>query len=208
MDVHSRPYRAGLSPEADLTGLLLSWREGDEEALSRLIPLVYDQLRRLAARALAGEREGHTLEPTALVHEAYLRLAAGEMPRWNDRLHFFAVASQVMRHLLVDHARGRHRAKRGHGARRLPLAAAVEISVPVDGFEPDLLALDEALTALSTFDARKARVIELRYFGGLTIEEAAQVLGVSTATVILDARLARAWLFARLQREDVPRAPH
>lgn len=207
MDVHPPPRRVALSTDADLTGLLLAWREGDEEALSRLIPLVYDQLRHLAARALAAERVGHTLEPTALVHEAYLRLAAGEMPRWNDRLHFFAVASQVMRHLLVDHARGRQRAKRGSGAQRIPLAEA-EISVPVDGFEPDLLALDEALTALSTFDSRKARVIELRYFGGLTIEETAQVLGVSTATVILDARLARAWLFDRLHREDGPRAAH
>jgi RNA polymerase sigma factor (TIGR02999 family) len=203
--VHLPPRQARLSPDADLTGLLLAWREGDEEALSCLIPLVYDQLRLLAARALAAERAGHTLEPTALVHEAYLRLASGEIPRWHDRLHFFAVASQVMRHLLVDHARGRQRAKRGSGAQRIPLEA-IEITVPVDGFEPDLLALDEALTALSTFDARKARVIELRYFGGLTIEEAAQVLGVSTATVILDARLARAWLFDRLHKEDGLRA--
>jgi RNA polymerase sigma factor (TIGR02999 family) len=205
MGAHPEPRRGVLFPDPDLTGLLLAWREGDEEALSRLIPLVYDELRHLAARALAGERDGHTLEPTALVHEAYLRLAAGEIPRWHDRLHFFAVAGQVMRHLLVDHARGRRRAKRGSGSQRVSLAA-IEIAVPVDGFAPDLLALDEALTALSTFDPRKARVIELRYFGGLTIEETAQVLGVSTATVILDARLARAWLFDRLHREDGPRA--
>jgi RNA polymerase sigma-70 factor, ECF subfamily len=195
-----------LAIEEDVTSLLLAWREGDAEALARLMPLVYGELRRLAARSMAGERSDHTLQPTALVHEAFLRLAGGGPPCWQDRLHFFAVAAQLMRRLLVDHARGRRRAKRGSGARLLPLEAALDVGGPDGGSPADLLALDEALTGLAAFDPRKARVVELRFFGGLTIEETAGFLGVSTATVILEARLARAWLFRRMTREGEPRA--
>ena len=190
----------------DVTSLLQAWREGDPEALERLMPLVYGELRRLASRSMAGERSDHTLEPTALVHEAFLRLVGGGPPRWQDRIHFFAVAAQLMRRLLVDHARGRRRAKRGSGARLLPLEAALHVSGPEPESRADLLALDEALTALAAFDSRKARVVELRFFGGLTIEETAEVLGISTATVILEARLARAWLFRRMGEEEGPRA--
>jgi RNA polymerase sigma-70 factor, ECF subfamily len=195
-----------LAIDEDVTSLLLAWREGDAKALERLMPLVYGELRRLAARSMAGERNDHTLQPTALVHEAFLRLAGGRPPHWQDRLHFFAVAAQLMRRLLVDHARGRRRTKRGSGARLLPLEAALGVGGPDGGSPADLLALDEALTDLAAFDPRKARVVELRFFGGLTIEETAEFLGVSTATVILEARLARAWLFQRMTREGEPRA--
>jgi RNA polymerase sigma factor (TIGR02999 family) len=189
----------------EVTALLRAWGDGDEAALSRLIPLVYEELRRLARRSLASERADHTLQPTALVHEAYLRLALGSAPPWADRIHFFAVAAQVMRRLLVDHARARCAGKRGEGAPHLPLELALqEVAVRQageGGAEPvDLLALDEALTALAQCDRRKARGVELHYFGGLTLAETARVLGVSTPTVILDLRLARAWLFRQMAR--------
>lgn len=184
--------------EEEVTTLLAAWRDGDREALSRLMPLVYGELRRLAARSLEGERKDHTLQPTALVHEAFLRLAGGAVPRWQDRVHFFAVASQVMRRLLVDHARARRTEKRGGGVRPLPLEAAFDIGSPEAGDPELLLALDEALVELAVHDPRKARIVELRFFGGLTIEEAAEVLDVATSTVILEARLARAWLFRRI----------
>lgn len=182
----------------DVTLLLTAWRDGDPEALDRLIPLVYDELRRLAGRFLDGERHDHTLQPTALVHEAFLRLAGGSVPRWQDRVHFFAVAAQVMRRLLVDHARARRSAKRGGSVRRLPLEAALEIGGPAAADPELLLLLDEALVELAAHDPRKARIIELRFFGGLTLEETAEVTGVATSTVILEARLARAWLFRRM----------
>jgi RNA polymerase sigma-70 factor, ECF subfamily len=190
----------------DVTALLAAWRDGDPEALDRLIPLVYGELRRLAARSLEGERKDHTLQPTALVHEAYLRLAGGAVPNWHDRVHFFAVSAQVMRRLLVDHARARRTGKRGAGARRLPLAAALEIGSPAAGDPELLLTLDEALSELAAHDPRKARIIELRFFGGLTLEETAEVTGVATSTVILEARLARAWLYRRISLEDEPRS--
>jgi RNA polymerase sigma factor (TIGR02999 family) len=186
----------------DVTLLLAAWRAGDAGALSRLMPLVYGELRRLAAHFLAAERPDHTLQATALVHEAYLRLASGGTPQLADRAHFFAVAAQVMRRLLVDHARTRAAAKRGGGIPALPLTPALAAAVPgvTPGDAPeDLLALDAALTELAGLDPRKARTIELRYFGGSTLEETAEVLGVSTATVILETRLARAWLFRRLR---------
>jgi RNA polymerase sigma factor (TIGR02999 family) len=190
--------------DGEVTGLLAAWRAGDASALSRLMPLVYGELRRLAAHVLAGERTGHTLQATALVHEAYLRLAAGGAPRLGigDRAHFFAVAAQVMRRLLVDHARGRAAAKRGGGAALVPLTPGISAAVPgvTAGSAPeDLLALDAALTDLAALDGRKARAIELRYFAGSTIGETAAALEVSTATVILDLRLARAWLYRRLR---------
>jgi RNA polymerase sigma-70 factor (ECF subfamily) len=184
--------------EEEVTTLLAAWREGDREALSRLMPLVYGELRRLAARSLEGERKDHTLQPTALVHEAFLRLAGGAVPRWQDRVHFFAVAAQVMRRLLVDHARARRTEKRGGGARPLPLEAALDIGSPEAGDPELLLALDAALVELAVHDPRKARIVELRFFGGLTIEETAEVLDLATSTVILEARLARAWLFRRI----------
>jgi RNA polymerase sigma-70 factor (ECF subfamily) len=162
------------------------------------MPLVYGELRRLAARSLEGERKDHTLQPTALVHEAFLRLAGGAVPRWQDRVHFFAVAAQVMRRLLVDHARARRTEKRGGGARPLPLEAALDIGSPEAGDPELLLALDAALVELAVHDPRKARIVELRFFGGLTIEETAEVLDLATSTVILEARLARAWLFRRI----------
>jgi RNA polymerase sigma factor (TIGR02999 family) len=196
----------GAGVESDeVTLLLAAWHDGDPEALSRLMPLVYSELRRLAARSLDGERRDHTLQPTALVHEAYLRLAGGAVPRWHDRVHFFAVAAQVMRRLLVDHARARRTDKRGGGARRLPLEAALEIGAPGAGDPELLLALDVALDELAEHDARKARIIELRFFGGLTQEETALVVGVATSTVILEARLARAWLYRRMASEEAPR---
>jgi len=186
--------------EGEVTRLLGAWRTGELGAGDRLIPLIYRDLRRLAARCMAGERSDHTLEPTALVHEAYLRLAGTSQPSWRDRRHFFAVASRMMRHILVDHARSRRTGKRGGGAVRVPLASA---AAPASGGDPgqlaDLLALDEALRSLAGLDPRKARVVELRYFGGLTVDEAAEVLGVSAPTVALDSRMARAWLLARIR---------
>lgn len=180
----------------ELTELLEAWHDGEPGAGDRLLPLVYPDLRHLAARFMARERRDHTLEPTALVHEAYLRLAGGRQPRWRDRLHFFAVASRTMRRVLVDHARARRTAKRGAGALRVPLEAA---EGAVRDRSDDLLALDRALDELAALDPRKGRVIELRYFGGLTVEETAAVLGVSAPTVALDGRMARAWLVSRIR---------
>jgi RNA polymerase sigma factor (TIGR02999 family) len=188
--------------DCDITTLLHAWREGDSRATERLMPLVYEELRVLAGRCMAGERKDHTLQPTALVHEAFLRLSGGVAPDWRDRVHFFAVAARVMRRLLVDHARARRTAKRDGGL-VVPLE---EAGPPGQGSTPDrldLLALDEALARLSDFDDRKARSVELRYFGGLTLEEISEALGVSRPTVILDLRLARAWLFRHLAEEAV-----
>lgn len=184
----------------EVTSILAAWRDGDSQAPDRLMPLVYDELRRLASRSMKRERPDHTLQPTALVHEAYLRLTGASTPCWHDRIHFFAVASQVMRRLLVDHARARRSGKRGKGARALPLEAALEVGGPYSGPE-GLLALDEALRELAGYDPRKARIIELRFFGGLTLEETAEALGLSTSTVTLEARLARAWLYRRIGQE-------
>lgn len=182
----------------ELTSLLLAWRGGDSAALSRLSAAVYAELKQIAARAAAGERAGHTLVPTALVHEAFVRLSQGQVPDWQDRAHFFAVAAQVMRRLLVDHARARRTARRGAGAPPLPLDPGLEVADP-DGRDPvDLLALDTALSRLAAFDARKARAVELRYFGGLTLAETAQALGIAIPTAILDLRLAKAWLAREL----------
>ena len=202
--------RRAVAAEGEVTRLLAAWRSGANGAGDRLIPLVYRELRRLAARCMVGERSDHTLEPTALVHETYLRLAAGAQPDWRNRLHFFAVSARMMRHILVDHARSRRAAKRGGAVVRIPLEAVREPHGPVA--EPreeglaDLLALDQALDALASLDRRKARVVELRYFGGLTVAETARVLGVSAPTVALDARMARAWLVSRLRAPTQGRA--
>jgi RNA polymerase sigma-70 factor (ECF subfamily) len=185
-----------IEPE-DITILLARYREGDEEALSRLIPLVYDQLRVAAARVLRGERGGHTLEPTALVHEAYLRMACQREAPWLNRAHFVCCAARVMRNILVDYARARRADKRGGAAERVTLSDALAVS---DGRSVDVLALDDALDALGRLDERQCRVVELRYFGGLSIEESAEALGVSPATVSHDWAIARAWLRCELRR--------
>lgn len=178
-----------------LTALLRDWHGGNREAADQLMPLIYDQLHALAARHLRGERAEHTFRPTDLVSEAYLRLSAGVQPEWNDRVHFFAIAARTMRQILVDHARKRSAGKRGAGER--PVTFDEE---RIDAGKPDeLLALDEALEELARFDARKARAIELRYFGGLGQDEIAEVLEVHVNTVARDLRLAEAWLHRALQ---------
>lgn len=182
----------------NLTGLLLEWREGDEAALDRLTPLVYDELRRIAHRYVQRERNGHTLQTTALVNEAYLRLAGQQQIDWQNRAHFFAVTAQVMRHILIDHARRRHYAKHGGDARRVSLEDAAVMS---QERAAELIALDEALDDLAKLDQRKSRVVELRYFGGLSLEETAEVLEVSLMTVRRDWRAAKAWLFRRMKAE-------
>jgi RNA polymerase sigma factor (TIGR02999 family) len=178
------------STSHNVTRLLADWSQGDREALDRLMPLVYDELRRLADSYLRRERRDHTLQPTALVHEAFVRLVGQDLHLQN-RAHFFGVAAQVMRCILVDHARARLTAKRGGEAQRLSLEEAIDAPAPR---EVDLIALDDALTDLARFDPQQARIVELRYFGGLTIEEVAQVLDISPATVKREWHLARTWL--------------
>ncbi len=185
--------------QSELTCLLIEWRDGDAAALDRLMPLVYAELRKLANAYTKRERSDHSLEPTDLVHEAYLRLVDKTHPQWRDRVHFYAVAAQVMRRVLVDHARRVHASKRGGGAVKVHLEVIGEVA---ERKATDVLELDDALKALEKLDPRKSKIIELRYFGGLTIEETASYLKVSTATVIADARLARAWLFDQLKRPE------
>jgi RNA polymerase sigma factor (TIGR02999 family) len=180
----------------DVTTLLLAWQAGDDAALARASSLVYRELRRLAGGHLRGEREGHTLQPTALVHEAFLRLVDQKRVRWKSRLHFFSIASHLMRRILVDHARRRRADKRHGQAMAVSLEDAPDVAKPTD---VDLVRLDDALLALSKLDIRQSRVVELRYFGGLTIEETAEVLQVSPATVKLDWKMAKAWLFDELR---------
>jgi len=177
--------------EKEVTRLLVAWSNGDQAALEQLTPLVYSELHRLAHRYLGRERRGHTLQTTALVHEAYLRLIDQKEVRWQNRAHFFAIAAQMMRRILVDYARSRNVAKRGGNARQVSLDEAMEVS---DERAADVMALDEALTALAELDQRKGRIIELRFFGGLSIEETAEVLGVSPGTVMRDWTFAKAWL--------------
>lgn len=189
----------------DLTELLQSWHGGNRAALETVMPMIYDELRSLASRHLSGERRDHTLQTTALVHEAYLRLAGQQHPDWKNRAYFFGAVATIMRRILVDHARRRARDKRGGGVTVVPLDQALE---PVgreaadDGLDVD--ALDRALDRLNTVDARQARIVELRYFSGMTIEEIAEVLSVSTGTVKRDWTVARAWLFAELRSLDAP----
>lgn len=175
----------------DVTQLLLAWRAGDKEAFDRLLPLVYTELRRLAHHYMADERENHLLQTTALVHEAYVRMVGLERD-WEGRRHFFGVAAQVMRHVLVDLARRREAEKRGGGALFVTLEEGIHPAAQER--TADLIRLDDALAALEKIDPRKARVVELRFFGGLTIEETVEVLGLSHATVERDLKLARAWL--------------
>jgi RNA polymerase sigma factor (TIGR02999 family) len=187
-----------VSPEPkDVTTLLVEWSGGNSQAFNELIPLVYDQLRQLAARQLRRERPNHTLHSTALVHEAYLKLIDQRRVQWKDREHFFAVASQVIRRILVTYARSRHASKRGSGATML--AFDESIALP-DRKDVDLVALDDALESLSRLDAQQGRIIELRFFGGLSIDGTARVMGISTSTVTRDWNVARAWLFRELSR--------
>jgi RNA polymerase sigma factor (TIGR02999 family) len=179
------------APDPGLTGLLQAWSAGDANALERIIVLVYPELRKIAQKCLTGERTGHTLQATALVNEAYLRLVDAHSVQWHDRAHFFAVGARIMRRILVDHARARGFAKRGGGAARVDFNEGLIVSDEVD---PALLRMDEALTQLAAFDVRKARIVEMRYFGGLNAEEIASVLGVSAQTVNRDWSLAKAWL--------------
>jgi RNA polymerase sigma factor (TIGR02999 family) len=187
------PDTSSPPPDADVTGLLLAWGRGDQSAADRLVPAVYDELRRHAERAMRREGVEHTLQATALVHESYLRLIDQRRVEWRNRAHFFAIASTVMRRILVDHARARLTAKRGGGAVPVSLAGA-EPATPEGTDEADLLALHEALEKLAALDPDQARLVELRYFGGLTIEETAEALSVSPATVKREWAVARAWL--------------
>jgi RNA polymerase sigma factor (TIGR02999 family) len=180
--------------------LLVEWGRGDQEALELLMPLVYTELRRLASRNLRRERPDHTLQTTALVHEAYMRLVDQRRVEWQDRAHFFAIAARVMRQVLVDHARRRNADKRGGAEDALPLDEA--LAVGAEELPVDLVALDEALGRLEALSARQARVVELRYFGGLSVEETAEVLGVSPATVKNDWAASRAWLRRQLESGD------
>ena len=184
-------------PRRDVTALLMAWRDGDEDALRHLTPLVYDELHRLAERYMRGEQAGHTLQTTALVNEAYIRLVDSSRVRWQNRAHFFAVAAQLMRRILVDFARRRRYQKRGGDWRQVTLAEGFDVATNVN---PDLVAVDEALEELAKLDARKAQVVELRFFGGLTLEETAEALKVSTDTVGRDWRAAKAWLTRELKR--------
>ena len=185
-------------PAEGVTELLLAWNQGDEAALERLIPIVHVELRRLARRQMRRERKSHTLQTTALVNEVYLRLVDVNRVRWQDRTHFFAMSARLMRRVLVDHARSRKYQKRGGNAIRVTLTSSMTLATDRGA---DLVALDDALTALTEFDARKGRVVELRFFGGLTVEETAQALGVSAETVMRDWRMAKAWLHKELDRD-------
>jgi RNA polymerase sigma factor (TIGR02999 family) len=184
-----------MAPEQQLlTQLLHEWRGGNKEALDQLMPLVYDQLRKLASRCLYGERPEHTLRATALVNEAYLRLVDCNAA-FNDRVHFYAVAAKILRHILVDHAKAQSREKRGSGADKLPLEEAILIGPSPN---PSIVELDDALNLLALNDKRKSEVVEMIYFGGLTYEEVAAALGISAATVHRELKMAKAWLHREL----------
>jgi RNA polymerase sigma factor (TIGR02999 family) len=188
------PEPARDTPEG-VTRLLLDWNGGNRAALDALLPLVYSELRRLARRYMQSENREHTLQPTALVHEAYLWLIDQKRVNWQNRAQFFGVAAQIIRRLLVDHARARHRLKRGGG--ELKATWSENISAPEQG-EVDLLVLDNALSTLAELDPQQSRIVELRYFGGLSIEETAAALDISPATVKRDWAMARAWLFREI----------
>jgi len=200
MDQIMQPH-AGKPPEQAVTQLLIDWKNGNKAALDLLTPLVYGELRRLADHYLRNERAAATLQPTALVHEAYVRLVGQSLPDWESRSHFFGVAAHLMRQILVDHARKRNSAKRGSGAEKVSLDKVVSFA---PARSRDIEALDDALTALAAIDERKAKVIELRYFGGFSVEETAQALGISVATVGREQRMAEAWLHREVSRTETP----
>jgi RNA polymerase sigma factor (TIGR02999 family) len=195
------PTNAMTPPEHTVTLLLKKWAKGDSEALDELMPLVYKELRKIAKRFMEQENPNHTLQTTAVLHEAYLKLAAGGEKDWENRAHFFAVAAKAMRHILVDHVRRRRAAKRGGVIRIVPLEEGREAAA-VNAAE--IVALDDALTALAKADARKERVVELRYFGGLSVEETARVLNISAETVTRDWKFARAFLQHEIKRGTRP----
>lgn len=184
------------SPQGHVTELLVAWKNGNNQALHQLIPIVYSELRRLASLQLNNERANHTLQPTALTHEVFLRLFGYRRLTWQNRAHFFAVTAQLMRRILVEHARRRRAAKRGGDAQRVTLA---EANARAEAVDVDVMALHEALTRLEEIDARQCRVVELRYFAGLSAEETAEALGVSLATVKRDWRVAKLWLRRELE---------
>jgi RNA polymerase sigma-70 factor (ECF subfamily) len=184
------------SSQIEVTQLLLDWGNGDKAALDKLVPVVYQELRRLAGYYMRRERPGHTLQTSALVNEAYMRLVDYKQMRWQSRAHFFAVAAQAMRRILVEHARKRHFAKRGGGAVQVSFDEAATVSAKQAA---DLIALDDALTSLEAIDPRKSRIVELRYIGGLNIEETAEVLDISPATVQREWRAAKAWLYREIK---------
>ena len=184
-----------MAAQRSVTQLLVQWRGGDRKALDELAPQVYEQLHNLAKRCMRGERANHTLQATALVHEAYVRLVDMEVP-WKDRAHFFALAARLMRRILVDHAKSMRRQKRGGGVTRITLDEALVVAPETAS---DLVELDEVLSRLAEFDEQKSQVVELTYFGGLTYEETAEALAMSTATVHRELRLAKAWLYRELK---------
>ena len=183
----------------NVTQLLLGWGKGDKEALDQLLPLVYDELRRQAARYLRREHAGHTLQTTALIHEAYIRLVDQKRVQWQNRAHFFGIAAQLMRRILVDHARAKKRVKRGGSDIRVSLA---ETTLTVKTRDLDVLAIDEALDRLAQVDERQAKVVELRFFSGLSVEETAEVLQISTATVKREWSMAKAWLHREISNDQ------
>lgn len=184
---------------SEVTQLLIDWRQGDLQALERLTPLIYNELRRLAAGYLARERAAATLQPTALVAEAYIRLAGQELPEFRSRSHFFGVAAHLMRQVLVDHARKFRSQKRGGGQAKVSIDEALSFAPERGG---DIIILNDALDALAKIDERKCKVIEMRFFGGLSVEETAEALGISVATVGREQRVAEAWLYKEMRREE------
>jgi RNA polymerase sigma factor (TIGR02999 family) len=186
------------SPD-EVTRMLIEWSNGERGALDKLIPLVYGELRQIAAGVLRRERPDHTLQPTALVHEAYLRLIDQRNVNWQNRAHFFAIAAQAMRRIIVDHARRHNAVKRGGDNLRVELDEAQSQPGPLD---VDVLKLDDALTALAAFDPQQSRIVELRFFGGLSIEETAEVIGISPATVKRDWSMAKAWLHREMETDS------
>ena len=189
-----------MSPKApDITGLLLAWGKGNQQAFDQLVPVVYDELRRIARRYIEQEPAGHPLQATALVHEAYLRLIDASQIQWQNRAHFFGVSANLMRRILVDYARSRNYLKRGGHAQHITIEGDM---LPAAGRAPDLIALDEALDRLTALDARKGRVVELRFFGGLSVEETGEVLNLSVRTVQSDWSFAKSWLLRELTPRD------
>lgn len=186
------------SPSNDVTQMLADWSRGDKAALDKLIPVIYQELRSLARHYMSHERPGHTLQTTALVNEAYLRLIGQRNVEWQNRAHFFGVAAQMMRRVLVDHARSVNCSKRGSGAVKISLE---EVDLFSEERAEEVLILHEALTSLEALDPRKSRIVELRYFGGLTVDEVAEILGTSPVTVMRDWRAAKAWLYRTIKRQ-------
>ena len=199
--IAGRPLGVGVGPELSkqVSELLANWNNGDAEAREALMPLVYNELRKLAASHLRRELSDHTLQPTALVHELYLRLADQKNVQWQDKTHFFGVAAQLMRRILVDHARSHMADKRGSGLPKVALNEAIAMSRERPA---ELLALDESLTQLASTDPQQGRIVELRVFGGLTIEQTAEILGISPATVKRDWNLAKAWLLREIHKAE------